>query len=149
MELTNLEPSRTISRKSELDTLIPAAYDRALENSVHLPASNPTRLALALNYSSFVRKTEVDRACQMATAAFDMAISEIQTKGVVLDEFDAFHPLAFVVSTSKQEQKYYECSLILHQLRSNWLKWSIEQNEEENNQPILDNDIALQVQERE
>jgi hypothetical protein len=84
------------------------AYNCSSEN---LPATNPIRLGLALNYSVFhyeIRQNPPE-ACKMAKSAFDDAIAE-------LDKLS--------------EDKYKDSTLIMQLLRDNLTLWTSDQNEE-------------------
>ena len=70
-------------RKSVAENAL-VAYKRAediAKNSTTMPATNPIRLGLALNFSVFYYEilNAPDRACQLAKAAFDDAIAELDS----------------------------------------------------------------------
>lgn len=54
-------------------------YEEATKNGQSLPATNPIRLGLALNYSVFYYEilNQPQEACTLAKTAFDDAISEL------------------------------------------------------------------------
>jgi hypothetical protein len=54
-------------------------YEEATKQGTSLPATNPIRLGLALNYSVFYYEilNQPQEACTLAKAAFDDAISEL------------------------------------------------------------------------
>lgn len=54
-------------------------YEEATKNGQSLPATNPIRLGLALNYSVFYYEilNQPQEACTLAKSAFDDAISEL------------------------------------------------------------------------
>lgn len=54
-------------------------YEEATKSGQSLPATNPIRLGLALNFSVFYYEilNKPERACELAKSAFDDAISEL------------------------------------------------------------------------
>lgn len=72
-----------------------------------LPNTNPIRLGLALNFSVFFYEilNKPQRACRLAKAAFDEAISELD---------------------SVKEESYKDSTLIMQLLRDNLTLWTSE-----------------------
>ena len=72
--------------------------------------TNPIRLSLALNFSSFYYEilNSPDRACQLAKQAFDDAIAELDTLS---------------------EESYKDSTLIMQLLRDNLTLWTTEDDE--------------------
>ncbi|XP_046862530.1 14-3-3-like protein [Xenia sp. Carnegie-2017] len=83
------------------------AYENAMSFAEKLPSTNPIRLGLALNFSVFYFeiKNDKDKACELAKACFDEAISE-------LDEL--------------KEESYKDSTLIMQLLRDNITLWTAE-----------------------
>ncbi|CEM02083.1 unnamed protein product [Vitrella brassicaformis CCMP3155] len=82
------------------------AYKTASEIALnHLTATHPVRLGLALNFSVFYYETinAPDKACQLAKAAFDEAIGQLETLG---------------------EEQYKDSAMILQLLRDNLTLWT-------------------------
>ncbi|CAG9311316.1 unnamed protein product [Blepharisma stoltei] len=82
------------------------SYQAALDIAKNeLPPTHPTRLGLALNFSVFNYeiKKENDKACEMAKAAFDEAIPELD---------------------NISEESYKDSTLILQLLRDNITLWT-------------------------
>jgi len=100
---------------TELDGVSESAlkcYEEAKKAAESLPATDPVRLGLALNFSVFqyeIRKNPKD-ACTMAKAAFDEAISGLQD----LDE-----------------EKYKDSTAIMQLLKDNLTLWTSELGEGE------------------
>jgi len=88
------------------------AYDKALENSKKLKATNPIRLGLALNFSVFYYEIldSQKQACELAKDAFDTAVGELE---------------------ELTEEQYKDATLIMQLLRDNLTLW---QSEEEKGQ---------------
>lgn len=80
-------------------------YEEATKNGQSLPATNPIRLGLALNYSVFYYEilNKPQEACTLAKAAFDDAISE-------LDRLP--------------EEEYKDATLIMQLIRDNLTLWT-------------------------
>ena len=83
------------------------AYTKATDAASGLPPTHPIRLGLALNFSVFLYEVQGDqsKACQLAKAAFDDAIAELDT----LDE-----------------ESYKDSTLIMQLLRDNLTLWTSE-----------------------
>ncbi|XP_077995248.1 14-3-3 protein epsilon-like [Glandiceps talaboti] len=93
------------SRSSAAENSL-SAYKLASENAMQeLPSTNPIRLGLALNFSVFYYEilNSPDRACRLAKAAFDDAISELD---------------------SLSEDCYKDSTLIMQLLRDNLTLWT-------------------------
>lgn len=89
------------------------AYQTASETaSKELPPTHPIRLGLALNFSVFFYEilSSPDRACQLAKAAFDEAIAELDTLS---------------------EESYKDSTLIMQLLRDNLTLWTSDMQAEE------------------
>ncbi|EPR77894.1 14-3-3 protein [Spraguea lophii 42_110] len=88
------------------------AYEDAMEIAVTLPPTSPVKLGLALNYSVFYYEIlkQFERACALAKAAFDEAITD-------LDRLS--------------EENYKDSTLIMQLLRDNITLWSNKEEEEE------------------
>jgi 14-3-3 protein epsilon len=89
------------------------AYQTASETaSSELPPTHPIRLGLALNFSVFFYEilSSPDRACQLAKAAFDEAIAELDTLS---------------------EESYKDSTLIMQLLRDNLTLWTSDMQAEE------------------
>ena len=56
------------------------AYDAALNAAANLPANNPVKLGLALNFSVFYYEVLKDptKACELAKATFDEALPNLE-----------------------------------------------------------------------
>jgi len=82
-----------------------AKYQEATKNGQSLPATNPIRLGLALNYSVFYYEilNQPQEACTLAKSAFDDAISE-------LDRLP--------------EEEYKDATLIMQLIRDNLTLWT-------------------------
>jgi len=80
-------------------------YEEATKQGTSLPATNPIRLGLALNYSVFYYEilNQPQEACTLAKAAFDDAISE-------LDRLP--------------EEEYKDATLIMQLIRDNLTLWT-------------------------
>jgi len=80
-------------------------YEEATKQGSSLPATNPIRLGLALNYSVFYYEilNQPQEACTLAKAAFDDAISE-------LDRLP--------------EEEYKDATLIMQLIRDNLTLWT-------------------------
>ena len=85
-----------------------AAYEQA--NAIDLPACNPIKLGLALNFSVFLYEVQAktSEACDLAKQAFDDAIAELDT----LDE-----------------ESYKDSTLIMQLLRDNLTLWTSDDND--------------------
>ncbi|CAG9325962.1 unnamed protein product [Blepharisma stoltei] len=83
------------------------AYLRASEAAAHLPANNPVRLGLALNFSVFYYEgmKEQEKACELARKTFDEALP-------TLEELD--------------ERAYKEATSILGLIKDNLTIWTSE-----------------------
>ncbi|KAF9923689.1 14-3-3 protein [Linnemannia zychae] len=98
----------TFERRKEAADKSMEAYKKASEIALTaLPPTNPIRLGLVLNFSVFYYEimNVPDQACQVAKAAFDDAIAE-------LDSLD--------------EENYKDSTLILQLLRDNLTLWNSE-----------------------
>lgn len=82
-----------------------SAYDIA---SAEMIPTHPIRLGLALNYSVFYYEilNQIDKACQLAKEAFDLAISKLD---------------------NLPEESYKDSTLIMQLLRDNLTLWTSEQ----------------------
>ncbi|KXJ12409.1 14-3-3-like protein 2 isoform X1 [Exaiptasia diaphana] len=89
------------------------AYNEASQSASTLPATDPIRLGLALNFSVFNYEILNDpkEACKLAKDAFDNSIAELDT----LDE-----------------DKYKDSTLIMQLLRDNLTLWTSGDDAEEN-----------------
>uniref|UniRef100_A0A7R9ZA87 14-3-3 domain-containing protein n=1 Tax=Pseudictyota dubia TaxID=2749911 RepID=A0A7R9ZA87_9STRA len=87
-------------------------YEEATKNGQALPATNPIRLGLALNYSVFYYEIlgDPERACALAKSAFDDAISE-------LDRLP--------------EEEYKDATLIMQLIRDNLTLWTSDTSQPE------------------
>lgn len=83
------------------------AYEKAQEVAKGLPPTHPIRLGLSLNYSVFHYElcNSPGKACELAKAAFDEAIAELDTLS---------------------EDSYKDSTLIMQLLRDNLTLWSSE-----------------------
>jgi 14-3-3 protein epsilon len=81
------------------------AYKAATDKAAELAPTHPIRLGLALNFSVFLYEVQnkTDEACNLAKAAFDDAIAELDT----LDE-----------------ESYKDSTLIMQLLRDNLTLWT-------------------------
>lgn len=89
-----------------------SAYKSASDIAVKaLPTTNPIRLGLALNFSVFYYEilNSPERACRLAKAAFDDAISELD---------------------SLNEVSYKDSTLIMQLLRDNLTLWTSDMQKE-------------------
>jgi len=88
--------------KKKCDEFYNTAMDLALE---HLPATHPTRLGLALNYSvcHYEILNQPDKACTLAKKAFDEAIEKLD---------------------SLNDSSYKDSTLIMQLLRDNLTIWT-------------------------
>lgn len=88
------------------------SYEEAYNISSKMPTTHPIRLGLALNYSVFLYEIKHDhpKACELAKAAFDHAITE-------LDKL--------------KEDAYKDSTLIMQLLRDNLTLWTQEDAEED------------------
>ena len=111
---------------------------------MNIPCSHLTRLSLALNFSLFCYAKQPDRACSIAKSAFDVAIAELKLQGVLLEAFDSANVLVFT-SLTRNEDLYKDSRDILQLLRNNWLKWSVEEDEDVGQSES----VQVEVQERE
>merc|ERR1711988_509771 len=86
------------------------AYKSATEKATELAPTHPIRLGLALNYSVFLYEVQAknQEACDLAKAAFDDAIAELDT----LDE-----------------ESYKDSTLIMQLLRDNLTLWTSDEQE--------------------
>jgi len=86
------------------------AYTKATDVSHALAPTHPIRLGLALNYSVFLYEVQgkTNDACELAKAAFDSAIAELDT----LDE-----------------ESYKDSTLIMQLLRDNLTLWTSDEQE--------------------
>ena len=87
------------------------AYKDATERASELAPTHPIRLGLALNFSVFLYEVQnkTDEACNLAKAAFDDAIAELDT----LDE-----------------ESYKDSTLIMQLLRDNLTLWTSDGDEQ-------------------
>ena len=85
-----------------------AAYEQA--NAIDLPACNPIKLGLALNFSVFYYEilNSPDIACRFAKKAFDNAIADLDTL---------------------EEDEYRDSATIMQLLRDNLTLWTSDLNE--------------------
>merc|ERR1712107_644134 len=97
-----------------------AASDIAM---TELPPTHPIRLGLALNFSVFYYEilSSPDRACQLAKAAFDDAIAELDTLS---------------------EESYKDSTLIMQLLRDNLTLWTSDMQGEGEEKPAEGEDGA-------
>ena len=101
-------------RRKEFADKALEAYTTAEKAASHLQPTHPIRLGLALNFSVFYYEIldSPDKACKLAKAAFDEAVSELD-------------PL------SGNESQYKESTLIMQLLRDNLTLWTSEMQEGE------------------
>jgi 14-3-3 protein epsilon len=87
------------------------AYKSATKTATGLAPTHPIRLGLALNYSVFLYEVQSkqEEACELAKAAFDSAIAELDT----LDE-----------------ESYKDSTLIMQLLRDNLTLWTSDDNDQ-------------------
>lgn len=99
-------------RRKEFADKALEAYTTAEKAASHLQPTHPIRLGLALNFSVFYYEIldSPDKACKLAKAAFDEAVSELD-------------PL------SGNESQYKESTLIMQLLRDNLTLWTSEMQE--------------------
>ena len=92
-------------RKSAAEHALQAYKDATDVSIVHLPPTHPIRLGLALNFSVFYYEilNSPERACRLAKAAFDEAITELD---------------------SLEEDCYKDSTLIMQLLRDNLTLWT-------------------------
>ena len=83
-----------------------------------MPPTNPVRLRLALNFSTYYYDfyQSQDRACRLAKAAFNDAIAELDTLS---------------------EESLRETTLIMFQLRDNLARWTCDMKEDTEGMLIL------------
>nr|XP_046244376.1 tyrosine 3-monooxygenase/tryptophan 5-monooxygenase activation protein, epsilon polypeptide 1 isoform X1 [Scatophagus argus] len=99
------------------------AYKTATDlATLELPPTHPIRLGLALNFSVFYYEilNSPDRACRLAKAAFDDAITELDTLS---------------------EESYKDSTLIMQLLRDNLTLWTSDmqaEGEEQNKEALQD-----------
>lgn len=100
-----------------------AAYDQALEAARSLPATNPIRLGLSLNFSVFYYEILQDQknACHLAKESFDKAVGELE---------------------GLTEEEYKDATLIMQLLRDNLTLWQSEGDAEE--MPIENDGTAIE-----
>jgi len=91
--------------RKEKSTKAAEKYEEATKSGQSLPATNPIRLGLALNYSVFYYEilNQPQEACTLAKSAFDDAISE-------LDRLP--------------EEEYKDATLIMQLIRDNLTLWT-------------------------
>lgn len=102
----------TNEKKEDIIEKANEAYFKASEISkAQLKSTNPIRLGLALNYSVFHYeiRAEPQEACKLAKAAFDDAISELD---------------------SLPEDSYKDSTLIMQLLRDNLTLWTADQQDQ-------------------
>lgn len=92
------------------------AYEEARKTADSLPATNPIRLGLALNFSVFYYEIQSEpvKACELAKKAFDEAIAELDTLN---------------------EDSYKDSTLIMQLLRDNLTLWSSDMQAENEDGP--------------
>jgi len=98
--------------KSEAAQKAEQSYSEAFEIAKNeIPPTHPTRLGLALNFSVFYYeiKEEHEKACDMAKAAFDEALPELD---------------------NISEESYKDSTLILQLLRDNLTLWTSSEDRE-------------------
>ncbi|KAL4222902.1 hypothetical protein ACF0H5_018942 [Mactra antiquata] len=96
------------SGKEEVVNKSKEAYEAATtEAETNLPATHPTRLGLALNYSVFHYEivNDATQACNIAKKAFDMALADFE---------------------NAQDEAYKDSTLIMQLLRDNLTLWTSE-----------------------
>jgi 14-3-3 protein epsilon len=88
-----------------------AAYKSATQKATELAPTHPIRLGLALNFSVFLYEVQAksQEACDLAKAAFDDAIAELDT----LDE-----------------ESYKDSTLIMQLLRDNLTLWTSDEGDQ-------------------
>lgn len=93
------------------------AYEEALKHAQSLPATQPIRLGLALNFSVFYYEIlgQTDKACELAKSAFDEAMEK-------LDEV-------------KDTDHYKDSTLIMQLLRDNLTLWQANEDDRDNQAP--------------
>lgn len=107
-EFTTGDEKLKITKDSEV------AYQSAFDVSIkEMPPTHPIRLGLALNFSVFFYeiRNSPDKACQLAKAAFDDAIAELDTLS---------------------EESYKDSTLIMQLLRDNLTLWTSDAQNDEN-----------------
>lgn len=99
-------------RKEPADNAL-KAYQAAEEAASNLQSTHPIRLGLALNFSVFYYEIldSPDKACKLAKAAFEEAVTELDPSG--------------------NESQYKESTLIMQLLRDNLTLWTAEMQEGE------------------
>ena len=99
------------SRKESSARALEAYNSATVIATRDLPPTHPIRLGLALNFSVFYYEilNSPDRACQLAKAAFDDAIAELDTLS---------------------EESYKDSTLIMQLLRDNLTLWTSDQPEQ-------------------
>ena len=104
-------------RKEAAEKSLEAYQEANNTASSELPSTHPIRLGLALNFSVFFYEIlgSPDRACQLAKAAFDEAIAEL----------DAL-----------SEESYKDSTLIMQLLRDNLTLWTSDMQAEEGSQAL-------------
>lgn len=97
-------------RKEPADNAL-KAYQAAEEAASNLQSTHPIRLGLALNFSVFYYEIldSPDKACKLAKAAFEEAVTELDPSG--------------------NESQYKESTLIMQLLRDNLTLWTAEMQE--------------------
>jgi 14-3-3 protein epsilon len=95
-------------RSASADAALEAYQSASGIASADLPPTHPIRLGLALNFSVFYYEilNNPDKACQIAKAAFDDAIAELDTLN---------------------EESYKDSTLIMQLLRDNLTLWTSDQ----------------------
>jgi len=99
------------SKKTEHASNADKAYKEATDKAAELAPTHPIRLGLALNYSVFLYEVQSksSEACDLAKAAFDDAIAELDT----LDE-----------------ESYKDSTLIMQLLRDNLTLWTSDEGDQ-------------------
>jgi len=107
-------------RQSSADNALKAYQDASDAAANDLPPTHPIRLGLALNFSVFHYEimNSPDQACEIAKAAFDSAIAELDTL---------------------EEESYKDSTLIMQLLRDNLTLWTSDQADGEEEDPAPEN----------
>mmetsp|Transcript_21271 Transcript_21271/g.27469 ORF Transcript_21271/g.27469 Transcript_21271/m.27469 type:complete len:248 (+) Transcript_21271:62-805(+) len=111
------------TRKASASSALDAYQQASTIAQKDLPPTHPIRLGLALNFSVFYYEilNSPDKACQIAKAAFDDAIAELDTLN---------------------EESYKDSTLIMQLLRDNLTLWTSDQTDDNEEGAAAEGDEA-------